>query len=168
MGKSKVTRAVGHAATKNEVAVFSGPTRLVDFLEGGGRKTHIDQSQVPALFRGHKMQTGSFKPVADWDKPGDCIAGTFQRVRTEVGPNNSRIYELNVDIPELLGGRKPFEAAFWGSTQLDDLFDTHEPPVTEGDRVLIIYTGTSPTKRGLNPVKLFTLTVIPAGTGKRR
>lgn len=141
------------------MTTLARPLQLVRFVEGG-QGVHVPSQYLPAQFRSGTMHTGTFAAVADWREPSDAVAGTFRRVRPDVGPNQSRIYELLVDDPDLLNGRKPFEANFWGSTQLDALFDTHLPVVEGGDKICVIFLGTKATKRALSPVKLFALSVV--------
>jgi hypothetical protein len=110
---------------------------------------------LPAEFQGGETLSG-FPPSAKFEKRGDCIFGEYIGLRENVGPNNSRHYELSV--PRGVG-QEPMTVGVWGSAALDRLFDSAFPPVQQGDKVAMIYLGEKATKRGLNPVKLFALKV---------
>lgn len=112
---------------------------------------------LPAEFLGGKFAQG-FPPTVKFENPGDFAGGVYVTHRDGVGPNKSRIYELNVpnDTPDGL------QVVVWGSTALDRLFDSAYPPVQQGDKLAIIYVGEKATNRKQNPVKLFALKVIRA------
>lgn len=61
------------------------------------------------------------------------IFGTYENVRTDVGPNKANIYEIRQDDGNLVG--------VWGSTVLDSRFEN----ISIGARVKIVYRG---EKRG--------------------
>lgn len=110
---------------------------------------------LPAEFAGGSFMTG-FPPSVKFEKPGDFAGGEFIHLRTEVGPNYSRVYELAVPNGE--GGT--FTVVVWGSTALDRQWDSAYPPILQGDKVGIVYIGEKETKRNQNPVKLFALKVV--------
>lgn len=131
-------------------AVTVRPVKIVD--EG------IDVAKVEGLpeeYQGGEVLSG-FPPSAKFEKPGDCIFGEYVGMRENVGPNNSRLYEVaafqGVD-------KEPLLVAVWGSTALDRLFDSAYPPINQGTRIAVIYVGEKMTKRAQNPVKLFALKV---------
>lgn len=110
---------------------------------------------LPAEFVGGSFMTG-FPPTVKFEKPGDFIGGEFVHLRTDVGPNHSRVYELAV--PDGNGGT--FNAIVWGATALDRQFDSAYPPILQGDKLGIVYIGEKSTKRKQSPVKLFALKVV--------
>lgn len=111
---------------------------------------------LPAEFLGGKFETG-FPPTVKFEKPGDFIGGEFIHLRTDVGPNASRVYELAIAGNE---GKEAVKVVVWGSTALDRQWDSAYPPVQQGDKVGIVYIGEKATKRNQNPVKLFALKVV--------
>lgn len=98
-----------------------------------------------------------FPPSPEWTTPGQCIFGDFIAVRNDVGPNNSRIYEISTYQGE---GMDPLAVTVWGSAVIDRLFDSAYPPVTMGDRIGFIYLGTKDSGAGKNATKLFTMKVL--------
>jgi len=110
---------------------------------------------LPAEFAGGSFMTG-FPPTVRFENPGDFAGGEFIHLRENVGPNNSRVYELAV--PDGNGGT--FNVVVWGSTALDRQFDSAYPPIQQGDKIGIVYIGEKSTKRKQNPVKLFALKVV--------
>jgi hypothetical protein len=123
--------------------------------------TIIDQSAevgkvegLPEEFR-HSEQYAGFPPTAKFERPGQCVYGTYAGHREGVGPNASRLYELM--IPTSRG--EQVLVAVWGSSALDRLFDNVHPLVQPGDKLAFVFLGEKATKRGLNPVKLFQLFV---------
>jgi hypothetical protein len=127
--------------------------------------TLIDTAQEVAALEGlpeewEKGETlAGFPPSPEWREPGEAIWGEFIGLRTDVGPNKSRIYEIAAYQGD---HQPPVTVAVWGSAALDRLFDSAYPPIQMGDRVGIVYLGEKPTQRGLNPVKLFALRVLRA------
>lgn len=110
---------------------------------------------LPADMRQAETLAG-FPPSPEWRKPGEALFGDFIGVRTDVGPNHSRLYEIAAYQGE---DKDPLTVAVWGSAALDRLFDSAYPPIQTGDKMGIIFLGEKDTKRGLNPVKLFALKV---------
>lgn len=124
------------------------PARLVDDA------VEVTQLEgLPAEFANSETMAG-FPPSPKFEKKGDCIFGEYVGLRQNIGPNNSRVYELAVPN----GTGDTFTVAVWGSTALDRLFDSAYPPVQQGDKLAIIYLGGKPTNKG-NDVKLFALKV---------
>jgi len=125
------------------------PARLVD------DSVEITEIQgLPAEFANSDTMAG-FPPSPKFEKKGDTIFGEYIGLRTNIGPNNSRVYELSV--PK--GDGESFTVAVWGSTAIDRQFDSAYPPIQQGDKVAFIYLGEKATKRNQNPVKLFALKV---------
>lgn len=112
---------------------------------------------LPEEFLGGKFEHG-FPPTVKFEKPGDFAGGEFVHMRTGVGPNASRVYELAV--PDGNGGH--LNVVVWGSTVLDRHFDSAYPPVQQGDKIGIMYLGEKETSRKQHPVKLFALKVVRA------
>lgn len=110
---------------------------------------------LPAEFLGGKFETG-FPPTVRFEKPGDFIGGEFIHKRENIGPNNSRVYELGVTG----ANGALLKVVVWGSTTIDQQWDSAYPPVQQGDKVAIIYIGEKETSRKQNPVKLFAFKVI--------
>lgn len=109
---------------------------------------------LPEEFGNSEVMSG-FPPSAKFEKKGDAIFGEFVGLRENVGPNNSRVYELAVPN----GKGESLTVVVWGSTALDRLFDSAYPAIQQGDKLAIIYLGDKETKRKQNPVKLFALKV---------
>lgn len=128
-----------------------GPVALVD------QSMSITEIEgLPEEYKKGDTLSG-FPPSPEWKHPGDAIFGHFVIMRPDVGPNNSRLYE----IAAYQGvGKDPLTVAVWGSAALDRLFDSAFPPIVSGDKLAIIYIGEKATKRGLNPVRLFALKVV--------
>lgn len=155
MGAKKTTNVPAKVENNQQILgpMTIAPARLIDDGVAMG-----DINGLPEEFRGSETLSG-FPPSAKFDNPGDCIFGEFINMREEVGPNNSRLYELS--IPN--GDGQSMTVAVWGSAALDRLFDSAYPPIQTGDRLAFIYAGEKATKRGLNPVKLFALKVRRPG-----
>lgn len=132
----------------------------VDLLDMGEQVNAIEG--LPDGFENAETLAG-FPPSPEWKNPGDTLFGDFIGVKTDVGPNKSRLYEIAAFQGE---GKDLLGVAVWGSAALDRLFDSAYPPIQTGDRIGIIYLGEKPTNRGLNPVKLFALKVLRAGQKK--
>jgi hypothetical protein len=155
MGAKASKQQVAKVENKQEVMgpLTIAPARLID--DG---VTMGDVKGLPEEFKGSETLAG-FPPSAKFDNPGDCVFGEFINMREDVGPNNSRLYEISVPN----GAGEGLTVAVWGSAALDRLFDSAYPPIQTGDRLAFIYAGEKATKRGLNPVKLFALKVKRPG-----
>lgn len=117
---------------------------------------------LPAEF-GNAETLAGFPPSPKFEKVGDAVFGYYIRMQTDVGPYHSRLYELSVPR----GSDDPLTIAVWGTSALDRLFDSAFPAIEAGDKLAIIFLGEKPTKRGLNPVKLYALKVARAGGAVR-
>jgi len=115
----------------------------------------IEVEGLPAEWQAADV-LGGLPPSPVFETPGEAIFGLFVGVRDNVGPNNSRVYEI---MAHKGPDQKPELTAVWGSTALDRMFDSALPKVQAGDRIGIVYLGERPTKRNQNPVKLFKLLV---------
>ncbi len=116
----------------------------------------VDVANLPAEWQSAET-LGGFAPSPRWETPGEAMFGTFVAVRDNVGPNDSRVYEV---MAHMGPDKKPELTAVWGSTALDRMFDSAFPKIKAGDKIGIIYLGEKPTKRAQNPVKLFQLKVM--------
>lgn len=85
-------------------------------------------------------------PVVMFIDPGDWFAGSLLRVRKEVGPNKSTLY----DFAQMGTGEV---VSVWGGYLLDETFRTI-PPIL-GTRVFIMFGGYRPTRSGNRRVKTF-------------
>lgn len=107
---------------------------------------------LPEEFKRAQTLSG-FPPSPKWERPGQTLFGYFLNLREDIGPNHSRLYEISVPQEE----EEPITVAVWGSAALDRLFDSAPQRIEAGDKLAIIFLGEKPTKRGLNPVKLFAI-----------
>lgn len=130
--------------------IKSQPARLIDdALE----VTKIEG--LPAEFASGNWMSG-FPPTVKFEKVGDFVAGEFIHLRTDVGPNHSRVYELAIGD----GNGGTYTAIVWGATALDRQFDSAYPPIQQGDKLVIVYIGEKGTQRKQSPVKLYALKVF--------
>lgn len=125
----------------------------VGFVDQGVEVQNIEG--LPEEFKRGETLSG-FPPSPNWETPGQALFGYFVHMRENIGPNNSRLYELAMPRKD----EDPLTVAVWGSAALDRLFDSAFPAVKQGDKVGIIFLGEKDTKRGLNPVKLFALKIV--------
>lgn len=125
----------------------------VGFVDQGVEVSDI--AGLPEEFKRAETLSG-FPPSPKWEKAGEALFGYYVGMRGEVGPNNSRLYEIAVPRKD----EDPLTVAVWGSAALDRLVDSCYPPLASGDKMAIIYLGEKGTRRGLNPVKLFALKVL--------
>lgn len=114
-----------------------------------------DLAGLPEEFKRGDTLSG-FPPSPEWKKPGEALFGYYVMTREGVGPNESRLYEIAVPRKD----DEPLTVAVWGSAALDRLMDSAFPALKQGDKLAIIFLGEKPTKRGLNPVKLFALKIL--------
>lgn len=125
----------------------------VGFVDQGVEVQNIEG--LPEEFKRGETLSG-FPPSPNWEKPGEALFGYYVGMRDNIGPNNSRLYEIAMPRKN----EEPLTIAAWGSAALDRLFDSAYPAVKQGDKIAIVYLGEKPTKRGLNPVKLFALKIV--------
>lgn len=109
-------------------------------------------SGLPLEFEDGETIEG-FPPSPKFERKGDAVFGEFIGKREGVGPNKSRLYELS--MPN--GQGKSLTVAVWGSTIIDQKFDSCYPPIQQGDKVGFIYLGEKATARNQNPAKLFAI-----------
>ena len=75
-------------------------------------------------------------PTFSFEKKGDTLIGTYQRVKTDVGDNHSNLYTITEEVT----GE---EYVVWGCAILDDRMAAIKP----GSVVKIIYNGQEPSKK---------------------
>ena len=92
----------------------------------------------------------SLTPAADWQHPGEYVAGEYLGRQDGIGPNKSRLYHLRITDPAT---KRPAAISVWGSTILDTKMDLLGP--AQGCQLFIQYLGTVETGKGLNPAKQF-------------
>lgn len=102
-------------------------------------------TELPPGWDDAEEAPGGFTPAADWQEPGEGFIGEFIGQQDAVGPNKSRLYAFRAANGDAV--------SIWGSTALDTRFNFIQP--VKGDMMLVQYTGTQPTSRGLSPVKTF-------------
>ena len=110
---------------------------------------------LPAEWKTAETLCG-FPPSPEWKKAGDALFGYYITTRMDIGPNDSRLYEISV--PNGTGESKT--VAVWGTSVLDRLFDSAFPAIRTGDKLGIIYLGEGKERPGQSPVKLFSLKVL--------
>lgn len=119
----------------------------------------IDVAGLPAEWQ-EATTLGGLPPSPVFKVPGDAVFGIYVGMRDNVGPNNSRVYEI---MAHKGPDEKPELTAVWGSTAIDRMFDSAMPKIKAGDKIGFVYLGERATKRAQNPVKLFKLLVKPVG-----
>jgi hypothetical protein len=153
MGKKAAKAGDVPAVADQKVLMPKVRISQVGLVDQGLEVTQIEG--LPEEFKRGETLSG-FPPSPEWKNPGDAIFGYFVKQREKIGPNESRLYELAVPRKD----EEPLTVAVWGSAALDRLVDSAFPPLKSGDKVAIIFLGEKPTKRGLNPVKLFALKIV--------
>lgn len=148
---SKAARTEKGVVVKDETSIM-GPLRIqmAQLVDGS-----VEVSELVGLPEGFTdgVTIAGLPPSPRFEKKGDAIFGTYKRHQEGVGPNKSRLYEL--DCPT--GDGKSIDVSVWGSTAIDNKFDSIYPPVQPGDRLGFIYLGEKQTARNQNALKLFAL-----------
>ena len=144
-------------AAKSETTTISKPMQIVPVAIVDEGVEVLNLVGLPEEFKRAETLSG-FPPSPKWENPGDALFGYYVTTREDIGPNHSRLYEISVPRKD----QEPMTVAVWGSAALDRLIDGAFPKIKTGDKLGIIYCGEKPTKRGLNPVKLFALKVARA------
>lgn len=103
-----------------------------------------------ALTEGAEVYHSDLPPSPSWETPGEYIEGFYLGMKEHIGPNDSAIYSLSVHHK---GQNR--EVAVWGSTSLDERMRLANP--SQGDHLIIVYTGETDTAKKKNPLKLFTV-----------
>lgn len=107
---------------------------------------------LPPGMEGAVIAPSSLTPTAQWEQYGQYVMGEYLGVKTEVGPNASRLYNLRLDDGTTV--------SVWGTTVLDDRMDLLRAPI--GSTLTIIYAGEAEAKKGQNAAKLFKVAYLPA------
>jgi hypothetical protein len=139
MAKGKIEERGGE--THEEKTVVVSDERVIarkvqisaaNFVDQGVEVQDIEG--LPEEFKRGDTLTG-FPPSPKFEKPGNAVFGYYVCTRQNVGPNNSRLYELAVPRKD----EEPLTVAVWGSSALDRLIDSCFPPLVSGDKIAIIY-----------------------------
>lgn len=151
MGKTAV--AESKAVTVKDETTVMGPLRvqMASLVDGSVDVAGLEG--LPEDMQGGETLAG-LPPSPRFEKKGDAVFGEFIRYQAEVGPNKSRLYELSCPTGE---EGKSITIAVWGSTAIDNKFDSAYPPIQAGDRLGFVYLGEKKTARNQNPLKLFAL-----------
>lgn len=119
---------------------------------GTATKIDLPASALPAEFGGVELETieTGFDPTVRWQKPGDFVAGVYEKTEADVGPNKSKLYTFRA---------KDRTFGVWGTTVLDRAFEgaIAEGTIKPGYLVAIIYAGDVETD--YNPCKIFHIKV---------
>ena len=139
-------------ATKAEqaVAVLEPVTELTPAaVIGSNTKIEIAQELLPEEFQGQQLQTidTGFSPTVKWVNPGNFVAGVFESIESDVGPNKAKLYNFEAK------GKK---FGVWGTTVLDRAFATGM--IKPGYLVCITYLGGIPTD--FQDAKMFNIQVV--------
>lgn len=156
MGKA-VAKTISKAdvrtlTVKDETAIM-GPLKvqMASLVDGS-----VDVSElqgIPEGFDGGETLAG-LPPSPRFEKKGDAIFGEYVKYDAGVGPNNSRLYHLSCPTGK---GDERLAISVWGTTAIDNKFDSAFPPIQPGDRLGFVYLGEKKTARNQNPLKLFAL-----------
>lgn len=150
--ETKAPEEVKDVATKEKAHVPALPLKIRMVSLDEGDLVPVVVEGLPKEFATGGQKLSGFPPSPDWLEPGDTIFGHFIRMRTEIGPNLSRLYEIAAitgpDTP-------PRTVSIWGTSAIDRLIDSANPALEPGDKISFTFLGDKDTKRGLNPVKLF-------------
>ena len=149
---SKAVKEEKGIVVKDETTLM-GPLRIrmAELVDGSVEVSTLEG--LPAGFEGGETLAG-LPPSPRFEKKGDAVFGVLKRVQDGVGPNKSRLYELS--CPTGKGGDS-IDISVWGSTAIDNKFDSAYPPIQAGDRIGFVYLGEKTTSRNQNPLKLFAL-----------
>lgn len=164
MGKKNVREINPKQASKDEKALATRQTtdlaapltiQLAGLIDSDGLPSAKIEN-LPEAFKDAESYEG-FDPQVQFETPGDFIVGFFVGLQPDVGPNHSRMYNLQVEMEK----GKPLKAVgVWGSTVLDRIFDKVHPAIAQGDQMMVIFRGLANTsKPGQSPAKIFRILV---------
>ena len=142
--------------TKHEAKTVAAPLKLRPARMESEVEEMGEIVGLPDEFLNTETISG-FPPSPKWDRPGDAVFGYFMLQRENIGPNNSKMYEIGVPRMD----QEPLTIAVWGTKALDRLMS--QSGVQPGDKVAIIYRGEKSSKPGQEPTKLFALKIVKAG-----
>lgn len=136
---------------KDETSIM-GPLRIqmAQLVDGSVEVSALEG--LPEGFDGGETLAG-LPPSPRFEKKGDAVFGVYVKHEENVGPNKSRLYQLQCPT----GDGKTLDISVWGSTGIDNKFDSAFPPIQPGDRLGFVYLGEKKTARNQNPLKLFAL-----------
>ena len=112
-------------------------------MSGGLETTNI--LAPPGMDFNRTIDAPEVTPTVEWENPGDFIIGVYRGFRPDIGPNNSRLYNLFALDGQIV--------SIWGATILDSKMDLLNPPWN--CKIMIQYLGEVTTSRGMNPAKNF-------------
>ena len=153
------------AKTKNQdVATTNEPETALVIPErlspapvvGTNTRMEIPQNMLPEEFQGQQLEvieTG-FAPTVKWTNPGNFVAGVYEGVEKNVGPNNANLYAFDAK------GKK---FGVWGTTVLDRALRAalSSGQLKPGYLVCITYLGGIPTD--YQDAKMFNIQVVKKG-----
>lgn len=153
MTKRTVTEETTAVATLEPSAIEPISALTPAAVIGVTAKMEIAQSLLPQEFQGQELETldSSFAPTVKWVTPGNFVGGVYQGYKEAVGPNSSRLYELEA-------GGQVF--GIWGTTSLDTLMDEafKRGQIVQGSKMLVIFMGAVETEK--QPCKQFQIKVL--------
>lgn len=113
-----------------------------------------DGPAIPSeLLEGAELYDSNLPPSPLWETPGQYLEGIYLGSKSNVGKNHQMLYSFYVSVK----GGITKEVAVWGSTSLNDRMRMASPK--NGDHVLIVYKGETPTSRNEDPLKLFAVII---------
>ena len=117
------------------------PTKLTPApILGTNTKIEIEQALLPEEFQGQQLDTieTGFCPTVKWTAPGNMVAGVYEGMEIEVGPNHANLYQFNA---------KGKRFGVWGTTVLDRAFGTalKSGQLKPGYLVCLVFLGGIPT-----------------------
>lgn len=121
----------------------------------------INADDVPSEFKDAEGTASGFPPFPLWEEPGNYVIGTFLETKHKVGKNKKDLHFFAEDKDG-----KEADFSVWGSTVIDNFVT--ENKVKAGDRLMITYLGTAPTKRGKNEVKKFDIKLVRKTASSKR
>ena len=142
---------------KTESTVVANiPTMRAAEMVGIQDEVTFDPTLLPKEFSGVTLEVvnSGFNPSAVWNSPGDFVAGVYTGKEERVGPNGAALYNFEAS------NGKPFSV--WGTSVLDRTFAIAEKSglIKPGRVVMIMFSGTTPSKFAENPTKLFQIGVV--------
>lgn len=173
MAATKKTKALPARITNTPVSQASSINEQVASIVSMDQEEQFSDISMPDFLSEdafEKVAPSGFAPLiqfsadgsADW-QPGFWIIARFLGMRTDVGPNESAMYEFEVTSDK----GKTFEvASLWGSTIFDTKFT--QLAARPGDWVYIQYLGEVETSRKMNPAKQYRMAIMKPDVLKKQ
>src|SRR5512137_227330 len=120
-------------------------SKAVEYTTPPAVATSGPDVDVPAGWEDADEARSTLMPAADWQEPGEYVAGEYLGFIEGIGPNKSRQYRFTLPTGEAV--------CVWGTTILDQRMDDFAP--AHGEQVMIQFIGDVATGRGLNPAHNF-------------